>query len=178
MEYFLKYFPNTEVKDKNGRTPLDLACFKGETTCVECLMLHGANCETHDHVNQRTPIHAAAFNNNDECLKIMAVVENFKSNKRLEKSFKLNNINILNQIQQDNFFNCKLANLKDKYHRTPLMRAVEQGHISTISLLITQMGADVLAYDQKNRSALHRAVNNFIITHFIIIFKEREKDLL
>lgn len=43
----------------SGRTMLDLACFKGQTECVETLLLQGATILVHDHELRRTPLHAA-----------------------------------------------------------------------------------------------------------------------
>ncbi len=123
-----------DCRDKNGRTPLDLACFKGESSCVECLLRNGASYQTHDSVNERTPLHAAAYNNNEECLKA-----------------------IINYVDVENQSEFK-SDLLDKHGRTPLMIAVEQGHLNTISLLITHMNADVLACDINQRTSLHRSV--------------------
>jgi len=123
-----------DCRDKNGRTPLDLACFKGESSCVECLLKNGASYQTHDSVNERTPLHAAAYNNNEECLKAIA--------------------SYLDVENQSDF----KSDLLDKFGRTPLMIAVEQGHLNTISLLINNMNADVLACDLNQRTALHRSV--------------------
>ena len=123
-----------DSRDKNGRTPLDLACFKGESSCVECLLNYGAMYQSHDSVNERTPLHAAAYNNNEECLKAIA--------------------NFLEIHDMSNFN----SDLRDKYGRTPLMVAVEQGHLNTISFLVSHMNADVLASDANQRTALHRSV--------------------
>lgn len=51
-----------------------------------------------------------------------------------------------------------LSNVRDKFMRTPLMYATEQGHLNTISYLINYMSADVTLTDHKQRTALHRAV--------------------
>jgi ankyrin repeat protein len=110
-----------------------LACFKGESSCVECLLKHGASYKTHDSVNERTPLHAAAYNNNEECLKAISTYLDVEN----QSDFK--------------------SDLLDKYGRTPLMIAVEQGHLNTISLLITHMNANVLECDVNQRTALHRS---------------------
>ena len=136
-----------DCRDKNGRTPLDLACFQGESSCVECLLHNGAAYDTHDSVNERTPLHAAAYNNNEECLKVIA------------------------QYLEENEHSDFHANLRDKHGRTPLMVAVEQGHLNTISFMITYMNADVLASDIHQRTALHRSVIGLFFTrYFIYVF--------
>lgn len=123
---------NLELRDKNGRTCLDLACFQGELGCVRSLIRAGASCECRDSVDERTPVHAAAYSNNLECLKEIMAVHYEAAN--------------------------RLANACDRLQRTPLMYATEQGHLSTISFLISHMGADVLLADSQQRTALHRAV--------------------
>ena len=77
LEFLLKnkLCGDVDVKDINGRTPLDLACFQGESSCVKCLMAYGAQFDSHDSINERTPIHAAVYNNNEECLKAISNAE-------------------------------------------------------------------------------------------------------
>lgn len=125
-------------------------------------MQNDANYEVKDTINGRTPLHAAAYNNNEECLKILSLILNSKKNSnRLNETYDYystaNEESSSQQSSVNPFYNYRLANLKDTQHRTPLMVAVEQGHLSTINFLIHQMGADVFAHDNKNRTALHRA---------------------
>jgi ankyrin repeat protein len=143
LEFLLKYLPNLEVKDISGRTPLDLACSQGELSCVECLMQYGANCESRDAVTERTAIHSAAYNNNEDCLKAISIAYNTmisRSTNRKNSLYEMNsNEGRYNYEDQYRYFNSKLANVRDKHARTPLMLAVEQGHLSAITFLITQM---------------------------------------
>lgn len=123
----------TELKDRYGRTALDLACFQGEVSCARLLIGAGASCDSHDDVDGRTPVHAAAYTNNIDCLRAMVTMID-------EPPFEI------------------LANSRDLSGRTPLMYATEQGHLSTISFLINEMNAHVLLADHRGRTALHRAV--------------------
>lgn len=150
LDFLLKFFPNTEVKDKQGRTPLDLAAARGESSCVECLMYNKASCESRDSVSGRTPVHAAAANNQEEALKVMVLVANSQMDSARAAH---------KESAHSSFYNLKLANLKDNAGRTPLMLATEQGHLNTALLLVSQMGANVLAADHSGRTALHRAVS-------------------
>ena len=43
----------------SGRTMLDLACFHGNSDCVESLLLQNVKVVAHDNVTGRTPLHAA-----------------------------------------------------------------------------------------------------------------------
>lgn len=142
-----------ELKDANGRTALDLACFQGELSCVQSLLRYAeANCESHDSIDQRTPVHAAAYTNNIDCLRTIVSA-------RYEMC-------------------AELANSRDRLMRTPLMYAVEQGHLNTVSFLIYYMGADVTLVDHKKRTALHRAVSIttgsfFVLFNYLLIFKTK-----
>jgi len=163
LEFLLKFLPDIEVKDKQGRTALDLACIKGESSCVECLMFNNADCQSRDSVTGRTPIHSAALNNHEECLKIIILIANSKlEKKKLNRTFDSSDCFPCydENNMKNSFYNSQLANLKDFSGRTPLMLATEHGHLNTITFLTTQMGADVLVSDGKGRTALHRAVSN------------------
>lgn len=48
-----------DVRNNNGRTPLDLAAFKGHVECVDVLINQGASILVKDYIVKRTPIHAA-----------------------------------------------------------------------------------------------------------------------
>lgn len=49
------------MRNNNGRTPLDLAAFKGHVECVDVLINQGASILVKDYVVKRTPIHAAGM---------------------------------------------------------------------------------------------------------------------
>lgn len=145
-----------ELKDRCGRTALDLACFQGEAACVRCLVRAGANCRSQDSVDGRTPVHAAAYNNHLECLKALHECDDESS---------------LCGVGDKGGGGChiKLGNMRDRFGRTPLMYATEQGHLNLFNYLINRLGADVLVCDNKKRSALHRAVF-LIFFSFIVSF--------
>ncbi|XP_045073026.1 serine/threonine-protein phosphatase 6 regulatory ankyrin repeat subunit A-like [Coregonus clupeaformis] len=48
-----------DVRNSQGRTPLDLAAFKGHVECVDVLINQGASILVKDFTLKRTPIHAA-----------------------------------------------------------------------------------------------------------------------
>ena len=48
-----------DVRNSSGRTPLDLAAFKGHVECVDVLINQGASILVKDYILKRTPIHAA-----------------------------------------------------------------------------------------------------------------------
>lgn len=52
-----------DVRNSSGRTPLDLAAFKGHVECVDVLINQGASILVKDYVLKRTPIHAAGMPN-------------------------------------------------------------------------------------------------------------------
>lgn len=130
IEILVRYLTNLDVKENNGRTPLDLACFQGSVSSVECLMLNGASSLTYDSINNRTPIHAACYNGFDECIKPIVMLATIDKQRLLES--------------------------RDKHGRTPLMVAVEQGHLNTIDYLIGH-NIDLNLVDNYGCTSLHRA---------------------
>lgn len=50
-----------DVRNSTGRTPLDLAAFKGHVECVDVLINQGASILVKDYVVKRTPIHSAGM---------------------------------------------------------------------------------------------------------------------
>lgn len=50
-----------DVRNSQGRTPLDLAAFKGHVECVDVLINQGASILVKDFTLKRTPIHAAGM---------------------------------------------------------------------------------------------------------------------
>lgn len=50
-----------DVRNNSGRTPLDLAAFKGHVECVDVLINQGASILVKDYILKRTPIHAAGM---------------------------------------------------------------------------------------------------------------------
>jgi ankyrin repeat protein len=96
--------------------------------------MNGANYNVPDSASERKAVHAAAYNNNEECIRLLLLYEDHESNE--------NNL---------------LINYTDKFKRTALMIAVEQGHFNTM-LFIIEQNADLNLVDEKKCTALHRAV--------------------
>lgn len=59
LEVLVQSLLDLDVRNNNGRTPLDLAAFKGHFECVDVLINQGASILVKDYVIKRTPIHAA-----------------------------------------------------------------------------------------------------------------------
>lgn len=57
-----------DVRNNSGRTPLDLAAFKGHVECVDVLINQGASILVKDYILKRTPIHAAGMSNMHDLL--------------------------------------------------------------------------------------------------------------
>lgn len=62
MEVLVQSLLDLDVRNSQGRTPLDLAAFKGHVECVDVLINQGASILVKDFTLKRTPIHAAGKN--------------------------------------------------------------------------------------------------------------------
>lgn len=43
LQLLLPLFPDTNIKEDSGKTPLDLAAYKGHKQCIELLLRFGAS---------------------------------------------------------------------------------------------------------------------------------------
>lgn len=59
LEVLVQSLLDLDVRNSQGRTPLDLAAFKGHVECVDVLINQGASILVKDFTLKRTPIHAA-----------------------------------------------------------------------------------------------------------------------
>lgn len=71
LEVLVQSLVDLDVRNSQGRTPLDLAAFKGHVECVDVLINQGASILVKDFTLKRTPIHAAATNGHSECLHLL-----------------------------------------------------------------------------------------------------------
>lgn len=71
LEVLVQSLVELDVRNSQGRTPLDLAAFKGHVECVDVLINQGASILVKDFTLKRTPIHAAATNGHSECLHLL-----------------------------------------------------------------------------------------------------------
>ena len=144
---------------------------KGELSCIECLINYGADLNMRDHLNERTSVHAASCNNKPDCLKLIAEVwqktnqlaRKYDTTPQIATAKSATTTTSANAVIEANENSggmrttiAQLARVRDKHGRTPLMLAIEHGHLNTAAFLI-EAGVDVLDADDKKRTPLHRA---------------------
>ncbi|XP_041745735.1 serine/threonine-protein phosphatase 6 regulatory ankyrin repeat subunit A-like [Coregonus clupeaformis] len=127
MEVLVQSLLDLDVRNSQGRTPLDLAAFKGHVECVDVLINQGASILVKDFTLKRTPIHAAATNGHSECLRLL-----------------IGNADLQSAVD-----------VQDGNGQTPLMLSVLSGHTDCVYSLLNK-GASVEAKDKWGRTALHR----------------------
>ncbi|XP_045076160.1 serine/threonine-protein phosphatase 6 regulatory ankyrin repeat subunit A-like [Coregonus clupeaformis] len=127
MEVLVQSLLDLDVRNSQGRTPLDLAAFKGHVECVDVLIDQGASILVKDFTLKRTPIHAAATNGHSECLRLL-----------------IGNADLQSAVD-----------VQDGNGQTPLMLSVLSGHTDCLYSLLNK-GASVEAKDKWGRTALHR----------------------
>jgi len=72
IEFILKYIKeyDLELKNKSGNTPLQIACLKGNTKCVNRLMQLGGNIHTKNKYDE-SPLHSAIRKNATDVINLL-----------------------------------------------------------------------------------------------------------
>ena len=176
-------FNTNEVKNQLGksviflgRSLLHVACQKGYSGIVQLLIDNGSNLFAKDVTgNMRTPLHYAASNGHEECVKILLNSTN-ESNCLMNLKTTSKNLNSKNKapwvsgrtplIEAACNGHSKVVNLllkngtfpdaKDKFGRTALYMAAATGKEECVETLI-QWNADIRAVDKYGKTALHIA---------------------
>lgn len=71
LQLILPYFPDPNVKNEQGSTPLLLAAREGHTHCVQMLLRFGAKVGICDGVSDMSPVHISAKNGHLHCLALL-----------------------------------------------------------------------------------------------------------
>lgn len=138
LKYLISKGIPTLVKDKEGNTPLHLACLAGRVHNVELILSHEANnsgdkhsCIERQNKEGLTPLHIACEKGKEENVKIL-----LESGADPEK-----------------------VTLTGNDKLTPLMIASQNGHLGVVKMLV-EKGVDVEALDRRDRTALLHAIIN------------------
>ncbi|XP_045062236.1 serine/threonine-protein phosphatase 6 regulatory ankyrin repeat subunit A-like [Coregonus clupeaformis] len=119
MEVLVQSLLDLDVRNSQGRTPLDLAAFKGHVECVDVLINQGASILVKDFTLKRTPIHAAATNGDSECLRLL-----------------IGNADLQSAVD-----------VQDGNGQTPLMLSVLSGHTDCLYSLLNKGASGDLSPD-------------------------------
>lgn len=155
-------FSNTNIKEDTGKTPLDLASYKGHEQCVQLLLRYGACVSVQDSITRRTPVHCAAAAGHFNCLELLLentedsnVVNCYDTKQRTPLTLAVANSNpecalLLLKYKAD-------CNLPDVNKHTPLFRAVVKERDHQLVELLLSHGAQVMIQDANGKTPLHLA---------------------
>nr|XP_022904850.1 uncharacterized protein LOC111416951 isoform X2 [Onthophagus taurus] len=129
LEALMPYFPDPNIRNEDGCTPLLLSARQGYSNCVQMLLRFGAKVSICDSVAGLSPVHHSAKNGYVHCLALLV----------------------------DNAEDKSIINQPDNLQRTALMLAVSNLHIDCVTTLI-KSGADPNVLDKDGHSCLFRAV--------------------
>lgn len=159
----LPLFPNTNIKEDTGKTPLDLAAYKGHHQCVQLLcVFYGACVWVQDSITRRTPVHCAAAAGHINCLELLLenagdsnVINCCDIKQRTPLTLAVANSNpecvmLLLKYKAD-------CNLADINKHTPLFRAVIKERDHQLVELLLAHGAQVAIQDANGKTPLHLA---------------------
>ena len=126
---------DVNVKDQNGRTPLQLAALRGHKEVAELLIAKGADVNAqHDKISGQTPLHYAAYYGLKEMVELL-IAKGADVNAKQEE----------------------LIEMVDTGGWTPLHFAANGGYMEVAELLITE-GADVNAKNNGGETPLDLAI--------------------
>ena len=147
VQALLKHFESDPgIKNKEGMTPLHIACKHGNLSALELLKIHGAGASDKD-VDGNTPLHLTAKYGEIETMQIL--LKDFKSDPNIKNKEGRTPIHIA--CKRGNLGGVKLlikhgasVNDFDTHSNTPLSLAVQHvSHPKSIILtLVTELGCD------------------------------------
>ncbi|KAJ7407256.1 hypothetical protein BTVI_63885 [Pitangus sulphuratus] len=159
LEVLVQSLLDLDVRNNNGRTPLDLAAFKGHVECVDVLINQGASILVKDYVVKRTPIHAAATNGHSECLRLL--IGNAEPQNAVDiqdGNGQINDNEGAAEMLIDTL-GAGIVNSTDSKGRTPLHAAAFTDHVECLQLLLGH-SAQVNAVDSSGKTPLMMAAEN------------------
>ena len=127
------------IKNKEGRTPLHIACMCGNLSGVELLRKHGARANAND-IHSYTPLSLAVLNNHTSI--VSALVSEFGCDPNdgvsLHTACRCGDLSMVRTL-----IGCGASvNEKDVGGKTPLSLAVLNNHTSIVSALVSEFGCD------------------------------------
>ncbi|EEB19032.1 transient receptor potential channel pyrexia, putative [Pediculus humanus corporis] len=153
------------VRDREGRTPLHLACCAGSAECVKILLDHKAMPNVWNKEGVITPLHCAASVGNIQCLKLLldagAILDAGLTTTGFGKTplyyaVLSNSINCVEELLKRN----ASINTSQVYTETPLHVAAAMGFASCLKLLLDH-GADFrVKFGTAKSTPLHLAAED------------------
>eukprot|EP00041_Stephanoeca_diplocostata_P030464 m.922737 g.922737 ORF g.922737 m.922737 type:complete len:330 (+) comp23762_c0_seq1:2042-3031(+) len=138
---------DVNLKDAQGRTPLDAAAFHGHPECCSHLLEYDAELNVYD-ASGRTPVMAAAARGRDEALEVLVGGAGGGDDDSDEED----------SDDDDDDMVADIAAVDSTTGRNALMLAVLAGSVESVEILLRTKKCDINATDKQGMTVLHLAI--------------------
>jgi len=168
---------NLNIPNKNGDTPLHVACFVGETNCVQLLVNKTKCCLHYRNIYGDTPLHTACLQGTFECARLLFSNQDININDyRNNEQWTLPHSTVVGghfDSQWHQMFACDSWNLstENQHSETLLHVAIRYGHLKVVKYILGHLGSSALLQCRNSGDTLlHVAcqANHIEIVRYIV----------
>ena len=156
MQYLLSISANISCKDKNGSTPLHIACQYGYLNIVE--LLSTTDSESELDADGRNPLHIASYYGHLQI--VQSYVNNFDMNSFSKDPLGLTPLHyacIGGNQEVVQFLDTDITSATDNTGYTPLYHACKNGHLKVLQYFTLKDQSQLFYRDHNNNTLLHIA---------------------